>query len=215
MGRIWGSVPGAREIPAYEKFINAFPLPSNGEAGLPLRYNSPTRIPGKPVAWPLFLTTPLADITFSREKLDKAEEVNDETWELEQAEKGLRLAYRALDISPYCADALNYLALQSRHNEEKLFLYRRAVQVGKAALGEHTRSNRLAGAHCCTAGRTDQQYRNHCNHRASAAGIPGWPGVGVEEGCPGSLYRYRCIVERLLGRVWLPVYDQSRREGVL
>ncbi len=125
-----------RKIPRYEEFINAFPFPANGEASLPLRYNSPNRIPGKPVAWPLFLTTPLADITFSQEKLDKAEKVNDEAWEFEQGEKGLRLAYRALEISPYCADALNCLALQSRHNEEKLFLYRRAVQVGKAALGE-------------------------------------------------------------------------------
>jgi len=59
-----------------------------------------------------------------------------ETWEWGGNKRGLKRAYEALETSPFCADALNYLAFRSSYTEEQLFLYRRAVQVGEVALGE-------------------------------------------------------------------------------
>lgn len=124
-----------RPLPDHDSFISAFPDGSGKNIGLPLFATDDTRMPGNKAPLPSFLTS-INDIPFSQAKLDKAEETNDIAWELDHSEKGLKLAYQALDISPYCADALNYLAIQSHYTDEKLMLYKRAVQVGKTSLGD-------------------------------------------------------------------------------
>lgn len=127
---------GPAAVSSYDQFVNAFPASPGEKAVLPLVASSgPLKLSElKPL--PRFLTAPIEDMPFSQEKLDKAQDLIYEAWECGGNRRGLKWAYEALKISPFCADALNYLAFRSSYTEEQLFLYRRAVQVGEAALGE-------------------------------------------------------------------------------
>ncbi len=130
------SSAGSAAVPAYDQFVTAFPASPDARAVLPLV------APGGPVKLsaliplPRFLTAPVEDMPFSQDKLDEAQDLIYETWECGGKGRGLKWAYEALETSPFCVDALNYLAFQSRYTREQLFLNRRAVQVGEAALGE-------------------------------------------------------------------------------
>ena len=127
---------GPTAVPGYDQFVKAFPASPDEKAVLPLvASGGPGKLSElKPL--PRFLTAPVEDLPFSQEKLDKAQDLIFEAWEWGEGGRGLKWAYEALETSPFCADALNYLAFQSRYTREQLFLYRRAVQVGEAALGE-------------------------------------------------------------------------------
>ena len=122
--------------PGYDQFVTAFPASPDEKAVLPLvASGGPVKLSElKPL--PRFLTAPVEELPFSQEKLDKAQDLIFEAWEWGGKGRGLKWAYEALETSPFCADALNYLASRSSYTEEQLFLYRRAVQVGEAALGE-------------------------------------------------------------------------------
>lgn len=127
---------GPAAVSSHDQFANAFPVSPGEKVVLPLVASSgPLKLSElKPL--PRFLTAPVEDMLFSQEKLDKAQDLIYEAWEWGGNGRGLKWAYEALEISPFCAEALNYLAFRSRYKEEQLFLYRRAVQVGEAALGE-------------------------------------------------------------------------------
>ncbi|NLY75052.1 MAG: tetratricopeptide repeat protein [Firmicutes bacterium] len=71
-----------------------------------------------------------------RAKLEKAQDIVYEAWELPDRRKRLLLARQALQISPYCADAYNLLAAESEDLWERIELYQKAVEAGKVCLGE-------------------------------------------------------------------------------
>lgn len=73
---------------------------------------------------------------FSREKLNRAQDLVYDAWEEPNWQKCLALARKALTISPYCADAYNLLAEESASNEERQSLYEQGVKVGRMALGD-------------------------------------------------------------------------------
>ncbi len=127
---------GPTAVPGFDQFVTAFPVSPDEKGVLPLvASGGPVKMPElKPL--PRFLTAPVEDLPFSQEKLDKALDLIFEAWEWGEGGRKLKWAYEALETSPFCAEALTYLAFQSRHLREQLFLYRRAVQVGEAALGE-------------------------------------------------------------------------------
>ena len=129
-----------KEPPAYQKFISAFKAADSGKNKLPLTFvegaaNLAESIPPK-AALPRYFTIPLKDLNFSQTKLEEANHLNDDAWEQGDTIAGIKAAYRALEHSPYCADAFNYLSLYSKYYEEKYLLSKRAVLVGKAALGD-------------------------------------------------------------------------------
>jgi tetratricopeptide (TPR) repeat protein len=71
-----------------------------------------------------------------RAKLEKAQEIVYEAWDWRDRGKRLSLARQALQISPYCADAYNLLAAESDDLKEQIGFYQKAVEAGKASLGE-------------------------------------------------------------------------------
>lgn len=75
---------------------------------------------------------------YSQEKLEKADGILSEAFETEDHAKVITLAFKALKTSPYCADAYNLLARESEDLQEKTELYRKAVAMGRIALGEET-----------------------------------------------------------------------------
>ena len=127
---------GSAPVPGYNQLVTAFPASPGEKDVLPLvASGGPVKLSElKPL--PRFLTVPVEELPFSQEKLDKAQDLIYEAWEWGGNGRGLKWAYEALETSPFCADALNYLAFRSSYTEEQLFLHRRAVQVGEAALGE-------------------------------------------------------------------------------
>lgn len=129
-----------KEAPAYQKFISAFTNADSGNKKLPVTFvegaaDLAESIPPK-TALPHYFTMPINDLNFSQAKLEEANYINDEAWEEGDTIAGIKAAYRALKHSPYCADALNYLSLYSKYYEEKYLLSKRAVLVGKVALGD-------------------------------------------------------------------------------
>jgi tetratricopeptide (TPR) repeat protein len=74
--------------------------------------------------------------TFSREKLYQAQDFVYTAWDIPDRQKRLDLARKALDISPYCADAYILLAAESDFPEEALEFYELGVQAGRMALGD-------------------------------------------------------------------------------
>ncbi|MBA1337005.1 MAG: hypothetical protein HPY66_3441 [Firmicutes bacterium] len=73
---------------------------------------------------------------FSEEKLSQAQELIYDAWEEPNRQKRLALARKALRISPYCADAYNLLAEESKSLEERQDLYEQGVKAGRMALGD-------------------------------------------------------------------------------
>jgi len=72
----------------------------------------------------------------SEERLEQADALICEAEETTNRDKSLNLARKALKLSPYCVDAYNFLAQESRDTREQLELYERAIQAGKLLLGE-------------------------------------------------------------------------------
>ncbi len=128
-----------KDAPAYQDFISAFNSLSSSNK-LPLSFNDAASSLAESIppstALPRCFTAPLQELSFSDAKLKEANLINDEAWEEGDTVRGIKSAYQALEHSPYCADALNYLSLYSKYYEEKYILSKRAVLVGKAALGE-------------------------------------------------------------------------------
>jgi len=129
-----------KNVPAYQDFISAFKLDDSSKSILPIALtdaatnNAETFLPS--AALPRCFTAPLEELHFSEAKLTEANLINDDAWEASDTIKGVKIAYQALELSPFCADALNFLSLYSEYYEEKYFLSKRAVLVGKAALGD-------------------------------------------------------------------------------
>ena len=140
---IWQSNlrPGYTKAPVkYREFINAFHTEESDCSKLPIALTDTATDKAADIppstALPYYFTAPLEELRFSESKLSEANLINDEAWEEGDTVRGIRFAYQALDLSPFCADALNYLSLYSKYYEEKYLLSKRAVLVGKAALGD-------------------------------------------------------------------------------
>jgi len=129
-----------KKIPAYPEFINVFKTENSSKGKLPVTLtcaalNNAEAFPSS-TALPRYFTAPLEKLQFSEAKLEEANLINDEAWEEGNTIRGIKIAYQALELSPFCADALNYLSLYSKYYDEKYFLSKRAVLVGRAALGD-------------------------------------------------------------------------------
>lgn len=68
--------------------------------------------------------------------LFKAQELVYDAWEMKSRSKRVALAKKALKISPLCADALVLLAEEETTSSKRIDLYKKAVDVGKDALGK-------------------------------------------------------------------------------
>ena len=69
--------------------------------------------------------------------VDQAQDVMYEAWDTADPVQRVRLALRALEISPDCADAYVLLAEQASESlEEATEMYRKGVEAGERALGE-------------------------------------------------------------------------------
>ncbi len=69
--------------------------------------------------------------------LAQAQDLMYDAWDAPTNREALRLARKALKISPDCADAYTFLAQRSQcTNAKRLELYRQAVQTGARTLGE-------------------------------------------------------------------------------
>jgi len=128
------------DTPIHQEFIHAFKTKESDSTTLPLilgdkSTNITTRIPPS-TELPHYFVAPVKKLPFSETKLNEANEINNQAWEEDDIIKGIKIAYQALEASPFCADALNYLSLYSKLYSEKCFLSKRAVLVGKEALGE-------------------------------------------------------------------------------
>ncbi len=126
-----------REAPDYETFKGFFPVPGEDKPGLPL-FGFPAggnATETKP-RLPDFLDSPIENKKFSPEKLAKAQKLIYETDGVKYRDTMLHKAYEALNCSPYCVDAYNLLADESDYLDEKMALFRRAVQAGELSLGE-------------------------------------------------------------------------------
>lgn len=111
-----------RETPGREEFMALFPDAGQPAAGVSENLNNEE----SSGLWP----------PVSQEKLAKAEELVYEAEETPDREKSLKLARKALKLSPYCVDAYNLMARESSSLSEKTALYERAVQAGNLLLGK-------------------------------------------------------------------------------
>ncbi len=68
--------------------------------------------------------------------LEVAQSVMYEAWEAEDPDRAVELAERALEISPNCADAYDFLAEEAGAVEPALDLYRKGVEAGERSLGK-------------------------------------------------------------------------------
>jgi len=73
---------------------------------------------------------------YSKAKLSQAQDLIYDAWDERYRDKRLALARKALSISPYCADAYNLLAEESKSMEERQGLYEKGVRAGRMALGD-------------------------------------------------------------------------------
>lgn len=72
-----------------------------------------------------------------RRALDQAQELIYDAWERARKQDRIRLAEKALEISPDCADAYNLLAEEKAQSvEEARSYFEKGVQAGERALGE-------------------------------------------------------------------------------
>lgn len=129
-----------RDVPEYQVFLRHFPplVPVTKGSAAPasdLSGEKPDRV-NKPAKSGNILEDPIGIHKFSPEKLERAQDLVYEAWDYADRQKRLSLAFEALKISPYCADAYNLLAAESRSQEEKLKLYRQGVEAGRLALGD-------------------------------------------------------------------------------
>ena len=66
-----------------------------------------------------------------------AQEVMWDAWDAPDKKKRVALAKKALELSPYCADAYTMLALETAATPtKKIELFRKAVEAGEASLGK-------------------------------------------------------------------------------
>lgn len=68
--------------------------------------------------------------------MDRAQDLVDQAYQTDRPDKRAKLARRALEISPDCADAYLVLAEQAETLEEALRLYGQAVAAGERAIGK-------------------------------------------------------------------------------
>jgi len=69
--------------------------------------------------------------------VQRAQEIMYDAWESESVRERIKLARKALSVSPDCADAYNLLAEEETHTlQEAKELYLKSVEAGKRALGE-------------------------------------------------------------------------------
>ena len=74
-----------------------------------------------------------------RDPLSEAQELVYEAWERSRKQDRIRLAEKALEISPDCADAYNLLAEEKAESvEEAQSYFEKGVEAGERALGETT-----------------------------------------------------------------------------
>ena len=75
----------------------------------------------------------------SKSALNLAQDIMYDAWETDDTKKRIKLAYKALSISPDCADAYVLLAEDEAKTVEKAKdLYQKGVEAGKRALGGKT-----------------------------------------------------------------------------
>lgn len=124
-----------RMVPPYPHFISLFYSTAPG-AGLALaeqgrleavRAEQPN--PARPKAFSGYPS-------FCRDKLNEARELIYEAWGEPNRQKSLILARQALHISPYCTDAYNLLAEQSKSLAERQYLFEQGVKAGRIAWGD-------------------------------------------------------------------------------
>lgn len=115
-------------VPPYADFIRHFSKNDTGSTGLILVSQERQSQKKKKAAsvYP----------RFSQIKLDQAQGIIYDALDEPNRQKRLALARKALNISPYCADAYNLLAGESESLEERLELYEQGVNVGRIALGD-------------------------------------------------------------------------------
>ncbi len=59
-----------------------------------------------------------------------------ETDDLSDRDMLIDRAWEVLNVSPYCVDAFNLLAGESRILDEKIYFYQQAIRAGRMILGE-------------------------------------------------------------------------------
>lgn len=137
---LWRSnlLPGPpREVPEYHRFRALFPTPEVDQPALPLlgspaEGHAATVIPRQLD----FLDSPIESSKFSPGKLLQAGKLLYAAYDARYRNEGLHAVYKALHCSPYCTEAYNLMAHESSYRDEKMALYRRAVQAGELSLGE-------------------------------------------------------------------------------
>jgi tetratricopeptide (TPR) repeat protein len=125
-----------RGVAPYDIFKQYFPSPGEETPGLMLRSESPQQYPSKRPPFRTFLDEPINDIKYSPDRLEKARDLLYEAWEQENQQKYIETACKALSISPYCTDAYNLLAWESRDLQEKYFLFQKGLTAAELSLGE-------------------------------------------------------------------------------
>lgn len=69
------------------------------------------------------------------EKLRAAQDFIYDAWELTSARSRIALAYKALRLSPLCADGYNVLAAETTSPKQARDLYNKGIEAGRMALG--------------------------------------------------------------------------------
>jgi len=75
---------------------------------------------------------------FPRDPLDDAQELCFDAWESGNPRERVRLAKKALELSPECADAYVILANEAKSPRRRVELYGKGVAAGERALGPRT-----------------------------------------------------------------------------
>ena len=123
-----------RRPPAREDFLRAFaPTPDAPLPLLPLNGEGPVATPsGSPDRPTKSGKNPPA---FSPAKLESAQRFLDGAYDAATRVTAIAIANKALRTSPYCVDAYNLLAMESRNRQEKVVFYGKAVEAGRTVLG--------------------------------------------------------------------------------
>lgn len=73
---------------------------------------------------------------FNEKLLDDAQELAFDAWEEDSRSNRISLAKKSLAISPYCTDAYNILAEETKDTSERVTLYSKGVEAAKKAFGK-------------------------------------------------------------------------------
>lgn len=133
---VWeeGLPPGEPRVPpAHHELVQLFDFSQDENRVLPL-VKEPERRSRAPREARL-IRRKLSRQRLDLEKLSQAQDLIYEAWEVRMVRERRHQAFRALEISPFCADGYNLLADTSEDRAEKLRLYERAREAGEIALG--------------------------------------------------------------------------------